>query len=115
MVLPLNKCSLVLRRLGTDDVEVVRLVAKNRDVNTLSFISFKIGLSANFKDRALSSSTWPRGVYFREFQNLRSNENFWKPQVTPNQTDAIAVNPPINACSSAEDTSMMEQGNRDAH
>lgn len=77
--------TLATRRLGTDDIDVVRLVGKGRDVSTFSFISFKIGLNADLKSRALSSSTWPRGIYYREFQDNRSAANFWKPQLTPNQ------------------------------
>lgn len=31
-------------------------------------ISFKVGVASELKDKAMSSETWPRGVYFREFE-----------------------------------------------
>lgn len=79
--------SLAQQRLGTDEVEVVRLVAKGRDINTLSFISFKVGMKSDLKTKALCTSTWPKGILFREFNDNRSNENFWRPPVTPNHQD----------------------------
>lgn len=75
--------ALASHRLGTDDVEVIRLVANGKDVSSMSFISFKIGLNADLKEKALSSSTWPKGIYFREFKDNRSAANFWKPFQTP--------------------------------
>lgn len=103
--------ALASRRLGTDDVDVVKLVGKGRDVSTLSFISFKIGLDTTVKSKALSSSTWPKGIYYREFIDNRTNANFWKPQLTPNQGGLL----PNNAVSSTEANNMMEQENCDAH
>lgn len=75
---------LAQKRLGSDDITVIRLVAKDRDINTLSFVSFKIGMSADLKDKGLSPSTWPKGLQFREFRDNRLRENFWKPEKTPN-------------------------------
>lgn len=100
--------ALVSHRLGTDDVEVVRLVAKNRDVSTLSFVSFKVGLNSSVKDKAMSNSTWPRGILFREFQDNRSTQNFWKPRLTPNRTDVVPANTPTNVSSPVEEYRMME-------
>lgn len=56
-------------RLETDDVEVIRLVAKGMDVSTMRNISFKVGVAEAFRSKALSAATWPKGVYFREFEN----------------------------------------------
>lgn len=83
---------LTMDRLGTDDVEVVRLVANGKNINTLTFISFKIGLNPDLKANALSTSTWPKGILFREFKDSRSTANFWKPHQTPtvNQTPRMA-------------------------
>lgn len=75
--------ALAKQRLGTNDVEVTKLVAKGRDVSMLSYISFKIGIDVGLKTKALCSSTWPRGIYFREFTDNRTNVNFWEPQLTP--------------------------------
>lgn len=76
-------CSLAKKRLGSDDIQVTRLVAKGRDVNTLSFVSFKIGMSENLKAKALATSTWPKGVVYREFSDNKSSENFWRPTIPP--------------------------------
>ncbi|XP_055527375.1 uncharacterized protein LOC129719990 [Wyeomyia smithii] len=72
-------CELAKQRLGTNDVEAVRLVAKGKDIKSLSFISFKVGISADLKSKALSTSTWPRGMLFREFRDNNAAENFWNP------------------------------------
>lgn len=105
-VTPEQVRALVSNRLDTDDVEVVRLVAKNRDLSTLSFVSFKVGLNNSVKGRAMSNSTWPKGILFREFQDNRSTQNFWKPQLTPNRTDV--VNPSTNVFAPAGESCTME-------
>lgn len=59
--------------LSTDaNPRVVKLVPKGKDSSTLRFVSFKIGVALELKDKALSSDTWPENVYFREFENYRS-------------------------------------------
>lgn len=57
--------------------DVVRLVPKHKNTNTLDYVSFKVVLEASLKPLALSASTWPRQIKFREFKN-RMNET-WKP------------------------------------
>lgn len=88
------------KRLGTDDIQVTRLVAKGRDISSMSFISFKIGMNTDMKSKALSTSTWPKGVVFREFSDNRSAENFWRPTIppagndhlkTPTETDEVSM------------------------
>lgn len=49
--------------------EVVKLVPKDKDTSTLSFISFKIGLDPSLQAKALDSTTWPEGLLFREFED----------------------------------------------
>lgn len=72
--------SMVKSRLDSDEIMVFRLVPKGRDIGTLSFVSFKVGIKQELKAKALSTSTWPRGVYFREFEEKsRQSGNFWKP------------------------------------
>ena len=107
--------ALASRRLGTDAIDVVRLVGKGRDINTLSFISFKIGFDASFKAQALSSSTWPKGIYYREFQDNRNSTNFWKPQLTTDHNSIAARNLTSGALSTLNDSDMMDTGHRDAH
>lgn len=100
--------ALVSRRLGTDDVNVVRLVGKGRDVSTLSFISFKIGLNTDVKAKALLPSTWPKGIQYREFIDHRANVNFWKPQLTPTHDELPVNHSPHSAASITEEAEMME-------
>lgn len=84
--------ALAKQRLGTDELEVVKLIAKGRDVSTLSFVSFKVGINIELKNKALCSSIWPKGMLFREFSDNRSNENFWEPRRTPNQQPNRSTN-----------------------
>lgn len=85
-------CALAKKRLGTDDVQVVRLVAKGRDINTLSFVSFKIGMSLELKFKALSTSTWPKGVVYRECTNNNNREeNFWRPGHVAASDDPLSL------------------------
>lgn len=60
--------------LGVTDVIVRRLLARDRDVSSVTYISFKVGLPLALKEKALDPSTWPHGVSFREFLD--------KPRVT---------------------------------
>lgn len=54
--------------------KAVRLVAKDKDPTTLSFVTFKVGVTKTLKDKALSRETWPENVYFREFDNSSKNQ-----------------------------------------
>lgn len=47
--------------------EVVKLVKKDVDMRSLRFISFKVGIDPKYQQKALSSDTWPAGIFFREF------------------------------------------------
>ncbi|XP_062715023.1 uncharacterized protein LOC115256208 [Aedes albopictus] len=60
----------------------------------------------------MSNSTWPRGILFREFQDNRSSQNFWKPRLTPNRTDVVPANTPTNVSSPVEEYCMMESAPR---
>lgn len=83
--------NLAKKRLGTDDIKVIRLVAKGRDVNELSFVSFKIGTSIEMKQKALSTSTWPKGIIFREFRNETSTVTAWRPLPIPECIDPLNI------------------------
>lgn len=99
-VTPEQIAELTKRRLSTENIEVVRLVAKNKDIRTMSFISYKVGVEMELKSVALSSSTWPKGMLFREFIDDRKSENFWRPQTnflhtTPNSVNSDDQSPMI--------------------
>ncbi|XP_050093838.1 uncharacterized protein LOC126576573 [Anopheles aquasalis] len=53
--------------LGVNDVLVRRLLARDRDVTSVPFLSFKVGVPLALRERALDPATWPHGVSFREF------------------------------------------------
>lgn len=82
---------LTKKRLETNDVQVARLVPKGRDISSLSFVSFKIGINAELKSRALLSSTWPKGILYREFCDDNSRENFWRPKPPPATNDPLGI------------------------
>lgn len=71
-------------RLGTTDIIATRLVAKGRDVSKMKFISFKVGMHADLKNKALFPSSWPEGLVVREFED-RNSENFWEPSDAVNR------------------------------
>lgn len=48
---------------------VVKLVPKGKSIDSLSFVSFKIGLDPSLKSKALDPETWPEGLLFRQFEN----------------------------------------------
>lgn len=70
---------MVSQSLGASlsDIDVVKLVPKHRNVLSLDYVSFKIALDKRLKPAALTASTWPKGVKFREFVS-RTNVT-WKP------------------------------------
>lgn len=83
--------ALTKRRLGTDDVKVIRLVAKGRDTKEMSFISFKIGIPNELKEKALSTSTWPKGIVFREFRYENVNVTAWRPHTIIECSDPLNI------------------------
>lgn len=52
--------------------KAIKLVPKGRDLNTLDFVSFKIGIHARFKEQALSCESWPENIRFRVFEDNRA-------------------------------------------
>lgn len=74
-----KKKLMVARALGLSDPEsinVAKLVSKWKSHLNLDFISFKVLLPTELKLRALTPTTWPRNVRYREC--IRRN-NTWKP------------------------------------
>ena len=57
----------------SNDADVVRLVAKGKELSTMTFVSYKIGLDPQLKELALDPQCWPVGIRFREFVNLPKN------------------------------------------
>ena len=59
--------------LTSDTNELVRLVPRGKDVASLSFVSYKVGLDPDIKARALNPASWPVGLLFREFLDQPKN------------------------------------------
>lgn len=83
--------------LKVDDAVVKALVPKGRPVSTMSFISFKVGISEALKAKAMDTSTWPPEIQFREFiDNSPITQHFWKPgqNTNPGVPSILECNPP---------------------
>ena len=66
-------CAMTKANLNIEtDPIVVKLVPKGKALESLSFVSFKIGLDSVLKQKALDPETWPEGLMFREFENYGS-------------------------------------------
>lgn len=77
-------CELVESKLKISNPQVVKLVPRGKDIRTLTFISYKIGIPFELKSIALASETWPRGIRFREFENTGNKKQFfWRPEDAP--------------------------------
>ncbi|XP_055543295.1 uncharacterized protein LOC129728854 [Wyeomyia smithii] len=61
---------------------VKKLVRKDADVKSLAFISFKVGIDLQLKDAALDANNWPKGIYFRQFEERNASSDFWKPKAS---------------------------------
>lgn len=58
--------------------DVVKLVPQHKNVRMLDYVSFKVVLRRDLKPLALSASTWPKRIKFREFVNKMNVT--WKPK-----------------------------------
>lgn len=64
---------LVKRNLETEsEVQAVKLIPKGRKLEELSFVSFKVGVQMDLREKALLATSWQKGIYFREFEFARS-------------------------------------------
>lgn len=73
--------NMVRSNLGTNDATVIKLVPRGKDVRSLTFVSYKIGMAADLKSKAMCLDTWPSGVRFREFEDTGKKRDFLKPVV----------------------------------
>lgn len=70
--------SMVAECLGnSNSIVVQKLVSNWMDPALLPYISFKVGVDANLREQAMRPSTWPNGVWFREFKEKCYT---WQPQ-----------------------------------
>lgn len=65
-------------------MNVTKLVPSWKNCEELDYISFKIVLPKRWKQLAMTATTWPRGLTFREFAHRKKNP--WKPLSMMNGT-----------------------------
>lgn len=75
--------------LQCETVKAIPLVRRGVDLNSLNFISYKVGVDPKHRSAALNPATWPEGILFREFEDARST-NYWTPDPS---TPSIVVTP----------------------
>lgn len=75
--------------LQCDTAKAIPLIKQGTDVNSLNFISFKVGIDPIFREAALDPSSWPKGILFREFEDTRVGK-YWMPDAC---TPSITVTP----------------------
>ncbi|XP_053687077.1 uncharacterized protein LOC128736613 [Sabethes cyaneus] len=80
-----------------DAIRVVPLVKKGTDLQSLNFVSFKVGIPLKYKAAALTPDCWPQGIAFREFDDARSNSAVWLPPIPTAPPATPAVKPPGNS------------------
>lgn len=81
------------------DPTVVKLVPKGKDISSLTFVSFKIGIDADLKSKALDPATWPEGIMFREFEDFGAQRSQLPSKVprflTPSNRDVLTPDTPV--------------------
>lgn len=71
---------MVVDSLGIDNADAVtvkKLIPNWKDVSTMAYVSFKVGLDLKYKHAADRASTWPKGLCFREFVETAA---LWEPR-----------------------------------
>lgn len=66
-------CTMVKECLSVendDPVVVKMLVKKGADIAKLSSVTFKVGVSRDYRDSSLDADNWPEGLAFREFIDM---------------------------------------------
>lgn len=87
--------------LSCESAKAIPLIKQGTDVNSLNFISFKVGVDPKYRSAALDPSSWPKGILFREFEDNKA-KSFWMPKPsTPsiNTTTNFDETPQITAAS----------------
>ncbi|XP_053686338.1 uncharacterized protein LOC128746026 [Sabethes cyaneus] len=78
-----------------DQPKVVKLVPTGKDPATLNFVSFKIGVNQQFKDKALCCETWPENVRFRLFEDYRTKNAARIVKISPKEISSRM--PPVDS------------------
>lgn len=59
-----------------DHPEVMKLVPRWSNIENLRYVSFKVGVDWQYREKAIMESTWPAGLLFREFEH---RDYLWQP------------------------------------
>lgn len=87
--------AMVKANLNIDaDPPIVKLVPKGRTIESLSFVSFKIGLDPSLQQIALDPETWPEGLLFREFEDYGAPKFRFPLTTTPSLLTPQAASSP---------------------
>lgn len=77
--------------LNIDSCNVIKLIPKNRCIQSLEYVCYKLGIQEKWRAKALDSNSWPAGVFIREFENsnfrstLPPREKFRTPTTVNNK------------------------------
>ena len=63
--------------LGSSDIKVLPLF---RQVGSQEYVSFKVGIPLDMKDKSLEPDTWPNRLFVKEFSNKPRKNNFLRSQ-----------------------------------
>lgn len=55
-------------KLNSTEIQCVKLIPRNRQIEDLAFVSFKLGVPASVVSTVMDPKTWPRIVQVRPFQ-----------------------------------------------
>lgn len=90
--------------LSSNDIQCIKLVPKGRDLSTMKYVAYKVGIDLNLEQLALTPSTWPVGLFVRPFKDYGSN---FQPMIF-----SRPVTPPISSSltqPATESSTLMEQ------
>ncbi|XP_040172694.1 uncharacterized protein LOC120905725 [Anopheles arabiensis] len=86
--------------LPTDDINVYRLTKKGVNLDSMSFISFKVSVPKSLKELALQSTIWPVSLTVREFvarglpkQRVHERARFDPSELISHRTNSEQISP----------------------
>lgn len=69
---------MINKAIGVEQVRYIKcLVPPWKDLSSLDYISFKVEIEHYYRETALKTSTWPKGVRCREF--VKFGNRTWRP------------------------------------
>lgn len=93
-----------------EDFRCTLLVKKDKDINTLSFVSYKVDVNTDHFEELIDVNFWPQGSFIREFVpqerkqstladfvNVQSINDSNQPNKMPKTNVPISKNETINA------------------